>query len=835
MVGYGETLRKSCRPGWEHAYVNYEQLKDILEQIEALGGKSETENENIETEQQKPQQQNIEDENELGVLLEDQFLLLLRKEVEKVSLFCLSRQGEIAEAVGKLKFEEHPEWPLLIVPRTVPSLQECQEKEGEEEEEEEDTIQVGEDTALLPPGSLIKGPLKTPKASNRKASSSSASTGAMPARKSTPNRPLFKARQSLQDSYTDSTHKADHFTEQGVELLHLLRFICVNAMAFRKILKKHNKTMIQWSDKSNYYKYTTTSTAQNHDRKQHHKQSSSFFGSFMSTNYSYSNSSHLMTLLGGPEDHLQQLANSESVAAIHSSLKQALQEGPVSLHYAPQIRLQCTCASIQILREYAARMEETFQGFLSQKAMIATGQNTGGLSHATQQALQLIIRFQPDSLLLMNNTELYQWHNRVFGHRTTIVKEMDIQHGGQVIFKEQFDEEDSNWGGVNAPSMILNLMSALLYTVNYYIVAPTANHYAMLLHVDGAFGSTLIGASSLAAIFAAFLYSFWYSKGRFKSALICSALCPLVGNLLYAMAISFQSMGMALFGRLLVGFGSAEVVNRQLISACVSFRYMTAASALFVAASAIGMSLGPLLAAILDMNAGRDKAVDIKLPYLPAGGIIFNHVTSPGFVMSAFYFIQLLGLILVFQEPNRVNARVSANTTREATLSNSGELRQMATRYTEYGTAAAASPSPKYNQKLVNHGTGMLGELVMVKELVFENVALPITMLLFGFIELVDEVLISSCSMVCRRYFNWHGSSAGILLASLGALVLPAHYFVEGASHHYEERAILKVRACAFVCQVYILKMYIASVYQSHWTFCCSTRLSLFLFVCLPF
>jgi len=72
--------------------------------------------------------------------------------------------------------------------------------------------------------------------------------------------------------------------------------------------------------------------------------------------------------------------------------------------------------------------------------------------------------------------------------------------------------------------------------------------------------------------------------------------------------------------------------------------------------------------------------------------------------------------------------------------------------------------------------------------------ALPVTMLLFGYIELVDEVLISSCAMVCRRYFNWHGSRAGLLIAALGALVLPAHYFVEGASHRYEERAIMKVR-----------------------------------------
>jgi hypothetical protein len=41
-------------------------------------------------------------------------------------------------------------------------------------------------------------------------------------------------------------------------------------------------------------------------------------------------------------------------------------------------------------------------------------------------------------------------------------------------------------------SMIINLLSTLLYTVNYYIVTPTANHYAIKLGTDGAFGATLV-------------------------------------------------------------------------------------------------------------------------------------------------------------------------------------------------------------------------------------------------------------------------------------------------------------------------------------------------------
>jgi len=60
--------------------------------------------------------------------------------------------------------------------------------------------------------------------------------------------------------------------------------------------------------------------------------------------------------------------------------------------------------------------------------------------------------------------------------------------------------------------------------------------------------------------------------------------------------------------------------------------------------------------------------------------------------------------------------------------------------------------------------------------------------------------------MVTRRYFGWHGSSAGLLLSSLGALVLPAHFFVESAAHRYEERVILKYSLVfIFVCLFAIL------------------------------
>lgn len=349
------------------------------------------------------------------------------------------------------------------------------------------------------------------------------------------------------------------------------------------------------------------------------------------------------------------------------------------------------------------------------------------------------------------------------------------------------------WGGVDGPSMFINLFSILLYTINYYIVAPTANHYAIGLGYDGAYGATLIGASSFSAMFSAFLYSLWYTRSTFKSALVFSALCPLIGNIIYAVAISYNSMTTAIVGRILCGFGSAEVLNRQLISTCVSFEVMTKASALFVAFGASGMSIGPLIAGILDMTAGRDFLIDISLPLMPAGGIIYNHVTAPGFVMAALWSIQLVFLLFLFEEPSRVNT-TERNESDEESDDNRAPSQEAETPSSEYGSIISSDDSfePQYSSKRLGL-KDLWGEIRSTFDLIFENPGLPITLLIFSYIEMADEVIISSCSMIVRRYFNWHGSAAGFFIASLGALVLPAHFVVEKASHYFSERRILIV------------------------------------------
>ncbi len=792
MVKYGASLRRARREGWHDAYINYDRLKNILKDINSvyndLDAVASTSHHDdapvattageetalLETGRPSPSDpthdvaaateatddstdQKLEDAHRRARVLAGKFLDLLHSEVEKVFLFSLARQGEIADAVGSLRYADAPV-PLRMSVGTVRSsglLELGRESTGgdEEEDEEDDDngfntgdIALGATAALLPRTSIRLPSQASPPHAIRKQPENQ-------------ERALFQG----DGLFTGALDDLDSYSALGVELLHLLRFVCVNAMAVRKILKKHDKLLAQ-QRLGGYYQ------SEDAKEKKKHKidRSKLPFGS---------NPSH--RLVGAADVQLQHLANSDSIAGITASLDAALSNISLSapMNDDPSyVRLECIVSSIHVLRQCAEIVNEPFEAFLSRKAMIATGHELGGLGGSTSRALEVLLCFRPDAILLMSPLDLIEWRqfaeDRTLAYPTMYGREMRSRLLSHTEDWQQTEQMDHHvFGGIDTLSMVLNLLSAFLYTVNYYIISPTANHYASQLGSDGAYGATLIGGSSFTAIFAAFMYSFWYTRHTFKSALFFSSFCPVVGNLLYSLAIScdHHKMSVAMAGRLLVGFSSAEVVNRMIISTCVSFQSMTKASALFVSASAVGMSIGPLFAGIIDITSGRDTDVDVQLGRL---GIVFNNTTNPGFLMAFLWATEMMAVFFFFREPDRIN-----------TMSNGSKK--------DGSNSSEVGDNSKEDMSASLFSTAW-NEVKTVSALISSNPAFPITLLLFAYIELVDEVLISSCSMVVRRYFRWHGSTAGFLIASLGALVLPSHFVVERASRYYEERSIMK-------------------------------------------
>jgi SPX domain protein involved in polyphosphate accumulation len=99
MVNYGEALRKARRPGWEDAYLDYEELKRIRNRLEALLIERDDDiaASLVSVGSESPYLQKYFE-------LRTEFADKLHSEIEKISLFSLTRLGELANAVGVLRF-----------------------------------------------------------------------------------------------------------------------------------------------------------------------------------------------------------------------------------------------------------------------------------------------------------------------------------------------------------------------------------------------------------------------------------------------------------------------------------------------------------------------------------------------------------------------------------------------------------------------------------------------------------------------------------------------------------------------------------------------------------
>ncbi|GBG74106.1 hypothetical protein CBR_g17817 [Chara braunii] len=218
---------------------------------------------------------------------------------------------------------------------------------------------------------------------------------------------------------------------------------------------------------------------------------------------------------------------------------------------------------------------------------------------------------------------------------------------GSLIPEERVEEALEEVGGAlreeikeDFLTLFLNLLNTFLYMVNYYIVLPTADKYAMQLGADSTLCGVIIGSMALASLVSAVGYSAWSNRSYF-SPLVLSTIILVAGNFFYAIALDFDSVWLVLFGRLLCGLGGARAINRRYIADCVARKRRTAASAAFVSASALGMSVGPAVSGVMQM--------DVKL----IGGWTFNFVTAPGWVMCLCWLIYFVVLWVGFKEPHR--------------------------------------------------------------------------------------------------------------------------------------------------------------------------------------
>ena len=112
--------------------------------------------------------------------------------------------------------------------------------------------------------------------------------------------------------------------------------------------------------------------------------------------------------------------------------------------------------------------------------------------------------------------------------------------------------------------------------INYYIISPNIHHLATVLAEEPRSGTALIGITNVGVIANSLLHTFLLSKPKslakrhvgadtFRLPLMLCAGFGSVGNFLFARALKSGVFAHALVGRLLIGFASAEVLNRKLV------------------------------------------------------------------------------------------------------------------------------------------------------------------------------------------------------------------------------------------------------------------------------
>ena len=74
-----------------------------------------------------------------------------------------------------------------------------------------------------------------------------------------------------------------------------------------------------------------------------------------------------------------------------------------------------------------------------------------------------------------------------------------------------------------------------------------------------------------------------------------------IGNTLYGVAYSYESMQMCLIGRAISGFGAPRIINRRYVADATPFKLRTMSSAAFALTTALGAASGPGIAILLDM------------------------------------------------------------------------------------------------------------------------------------------------------------------------------------------------------------------------------------------
>lgn len=346
--------------------------------------------------------------------------------------------------------------------------------------------------------------------------------------------------------------------------------------------------------------------------------------------------------------------------------------------------------------------------------------------------------------------------------------------------------EYTNLDPENILPLILNLLSCFIYMMNNYIIEPSSAYYANALGSNDAMSGLMLSMSPWFALMSAVGYSYW-TNHSYRSPILFGGVLMTIGNFLYGMAYSYNSMKMCLIGRAFTGLGAPRIINRRYVADSTPFCLRTAASAAFAMATALGAALGPGVAILLDY-----ADFDFSIPFF--GKQQFNGMTGPGFFMALVWLLYTICIYYKFEEPKRSGLEeLKKREKKEEDVEIPDHLDVLSDDFTITDSISFQSPpETKKSSSMCGCLRHITRPVVLTMSLVFmKRIAL--------------ENIVGATSIVTKNRYGWNIRNVGTLHLVNGVIVIPVSVLAGWLSQYYLDRHLAIVFLSVTFCGLLFL------------------------------
>lgn len=373
-------------------------------------------------------------------------------------------------------------------------------------------------------------------------------------------------------------------------------------------------------------------------------------------------------------------------------------------------------------------------------------------------------------------------------------------------FEDKADDSISAMDSQERFNLIMALLAAFLYCMNYYIVEPSSTMYVNALGGQDALAGALIGMMPMASFLAAITYSIW-TNYSYRHPFLVSCSLMFVGNLMYSYAFEYKSLVMAFTGRFITGLGGPKCIVRRYMADTTSVSIRTNVNAFFGMMVATGSAFGPGIAIFL---SGLNFT--IRLP----GNIeiVVNAMTSPGYWMALLWAIFTAAALLGFVEPSRsgLEEQMSLEGIKlKSDILGDDSKHSLHSQALTPNEASQNEKTPDDLQSLYSGVDGTSDDASLwidtsassqqTLEKIRQSlslVTLPVRIclgLLFAKV-FVIETLVSSTSTISKNRYQWQVREVGILGCVNGLFVIPLSIAVGRFSMSSPDRILMMWMLC---------------------------------------